>query len=49
MWPYLALNRESSMGTILADVTVSISEFKKNPAVVLREANNGPVAVLSHN
>jgi len=37
------------MGTILADVTVSISEFKKNPAVVLREANNGPVAVLSHN
>jgi len=37
------------METILADVAISMSEFKKNPAAVLREANNRPVAVLSHN
>lgn len=37
------------MQTILADVTVSMSEFKKNPAAVLRAANNRPVAVLNHN
>ena len=37
------------MQTILADLAVSMSEFKKNPAAVLREANNRPVAVLDHN
>jgi antitoxin StbD len=37
------------MHTILADVTISMSEFKKNPAAVLREARNRPVAVLNHN
>ncbi|MFZ1642749.1 MAG: type II toxin-antitoxin system Phd/YefM family antitoxin [Candidatus Contendobacter sp.] len=37
------------MNMIYADVTVSISELKKNPAHVLREAGNRPVAVLSHN
>ena len=37
------------MESILADVTVSMSEFKKNPAAVLREANHRPVAVLNHN
>jgi antitoxin StbD len=37
------------MEEILADQTVSMSEFKKNPASVLREAQNRPVAVLSHN
>ncbi len=37
------------METILANVTVSMSEFKKNPAAVLREAANRPVAVLNHN
>lgn len=37
------------METIFADVTVSMSEFKKNPAAVLREADNRPVAVLNHN
>ena len=26
-----------------------MSEFKKNPAAILREANNRPVAVLNHN
>lgn len=37
------------METILVDMTVSMSEFKKNPASVLREARNRPVAVLNHN
>ena len=37
------------METILSDVTVSMSEFKKNPASVLRVAANRPVAVLNHN
>lgn len=37
------------MQAILADVAVSMSEFKKNPAAVLREAKQRPVAVLSHN
>lgn len=37
------------MQIILADVAVSMSEFKKNPAAILREANNRPVAVLNHN
>lgn len=37
------------MEAILADVAVSMSEFKKNPAAVLRSANNRPVAVLNHN
>jgi antitoxin StbD len=37
------------MQTILSDITCSMSEFKKNPASVLREANSRPVAVLNHN
>jgi antitoxin StbD len=37
------------METILADVAVSMSEFKKNTAAVLSKANNRPVAVLNHN
>lgn len=37
------------MQTIFADVTVSMSEFKKNPAAVLRDARSRPVAVLNHN
>ncbi len=37
------------MQTIFTDITVSMSEFKKNPASVLREANSRPVAVLNHN
>ena len=30
-------------------MTVSMSEFKKNPAAVLRQAHGRPVAVLNHN
>ncbi len=37
------------METILTDLTVSMSDFKKNPAKVLRDANTYPVAVLNHN
>lgn len=37
------------METIFADATVSMSEFKKNPASILRHARHRPVAVLSHN
>ncbi len=37
------------MEPILAKFTVSMSEFKKNPAAVLRGANSEPVAVLNHN
>lgn len=36
------------MEVILAEVTVSMSEFKKNPAAVLREANHRLVVVLNH-
>ncbi|WP_297728813.1 type II toxin-antitoxin system Phd/YefM family antitoxin [Limnohabitans sp. Rim8] len=37
------------METIYSDITVSMSEFKKNPAAVLRVAKSKPVAVLNHN
>ncbi len=37
------------MQTNLADYSVSMSEFKKNPAQVLRQAGSRPVAVLNHN
>lgn len=37
------------MDTIYADLSISMSEFKKNPAQVLRSAGERPVAVLNHN
>jgi antitoxin StbD len=37
------------MEAIYADLSVSMSEFKKNPAQVLRTAGEKPVAVLNHN
>lgn len=37
------------MQAIYADVMISMSEFKKNPAAVLREAKSRPAAVLNHN
>ncbi len=37
------------MDTIYADYSVSMSEFKRNPAQVLRTAGEKPVAVLNHN
>jgi len=37
------------MEAIYADYSISMSEFKKNPAQVLRTAGEKPVAVLNHN
>ena len=37
------------MQTIYADHSISMSEFKKNPAQVLKVAGEKPVAVLNHN
>lgn len=38
-----------NMDLIYADLSISMSEFKKNPAQVLRAAGEKPVAVLNHN
>lgn len=38
-----------AMETILSDLSVSMTEFKKNPNDALRESNGQTVAVLSHN
>jgi antitoxin StbD len=37
------------MEKLYADLTISMSDFKKNPAKVLREAGDRPIAVLNHN
>jgi len=37
------------MQTLLSNRAISMSEFKKNPAAVLRAAQGNPVAVLNHN
>jgi antitoxin StbD len=37
------------MQALFAAMTVSMSEFKKNPASILRQAGGKPVAVLNHN
>ncbi len=37
------------MHTLLSNQAVSMSEFKRNPAAVMREAGHRPVAVLNHN
>ena len=37
------------MQNIFADVTVSVSELKKNPTAVMADAQGKPVAVLNHN
>lgn len=37
------------METLYADLAVSMTDFKKNPAKILREAGKRPVAVLNHN
>lgn len=36
------------MESVLADLSINISEFKKNPTDVLRRADNRAVAVLSN-
>jgi len=37
------------MRQVLADLSVSISELKKNPSALLAQASGSPIAVLNHN
>ena len=37
------------MESVLASLSISISEFKKNPTKIIREAGKQPIAVLNHN
>lgn len=37
------------MDTILANMTVSVTELKRNFAGILKAAGDSPVAVLNHN
>ena len=37
------------MQTILATATVSISDLKKNPSDIIKNAHGAPVAILNHN
>lgn len=37
------------METLFTDLAVSMSDFKRNPAKVLRDAGVKPVVVLNHN
>jgi antitoxin StbD len=37
------------MKTILAGLSASISELKKNPSALLQEANGNPITILNHN
>lgn len=37
------------MDTIYSNITVSVTELKRNFANVIKEADEGPVAILNHN
>ena len=37
------------MDTVLANMTISVTELKRNFANILKEMENTPVAVLNHN
>ena len=37
------------MDALLADASVGITELKKNPSAVIRNAGNEPVVILHHN
>jgi len=37
------------MQTMLASVTVSISDLKKNPSDIIKRSHGAPVAILNHN
>lgn len=37
------------METIIANLTVSVTELKRNFAAILKQADESPVAVLNHN
>jgi len=37
------------MKSILADLSASISELKKNPSALLQQAEGSPITILNHN
>ena len=37
------------MHTLLAETSIGITELKKNPSAVIRNAGNSPVVILHHN
>ena len=37
------------MGTVLSNFAVSVTDLKRNYAGILKEAEEGPIAVLNHN
>jgi antitoxin StbD len=37
------------MKSILANFSASISELKRNPTALLKEADGAPIAILNHN
>ena len=43
------LVRSTEMDLVLTNVTVSVTELKRDFARVLHETEQGPVAVLNHN
>jgi antitoxin StbD len=45
----LNLQREASMDTIYSNITVSVTELKRNFAGVITQADECPVAILNHN
>jgi antitoxin StbD len=44
-----SLKTKHKMQSLLANLTISMSDFKKNPAKALRDAAPEPVAVSNHN
>lgn len=48
-WVIIWLFIGVGMRKILADISVSISELKKNPSSLLAQASGSPIAVLNHN
>ena len=37
------------MDSVLSNMTVSVTELKRNFAGILKQADDGPIAVLNHN
>ncbi len=37
------------MQRVLASLSVSVSELKKNPSALVEQSNGAPIAVLNHN
>ena len=37
------------MDTVYANITVSVTELKRNYASIIKETNEAPIAILNHN